>query len=302
MDTAVASLRAFNRFYTRFAGVLDAHYMDSGLSLAEARALYEIAQHDAVLAADIQAELGLDAGYVSRILRRFEARGWIVRARGTDARRRPISLTVEGRAAFDSLDGRTRDYTAGRLAALPDADQGTLIAALDSVRGMLGGNLGAPWAIRTFRTGDMGMIAARQSIVYAPYDWGRPMEALLGEVTSAFLRNFKPEREQCWVAERAGVMAGSIFLVDGGDGVAKLRLLYVEPWARGLGVGSALVQRCVDFAREAGYRRIELWTHTVLESARRIYAAAGFEIIDVSVHHDFGKPEQGETWALDLAH
>lgn len=302
MDNAVASLRVFNRFYTRFAGVLDAHYMDSGLSLAEARALYEIAQRNEMLAADIQAELGLDAGYVSRILRRFEARGWIVRARGIDARRRPISLTLKGREAFNSLDARTRDHTAGRLTGLPESDQATLIAALDAVRGMLGGNPGAPWAIRTFHTGDMGMIVARQSILYAPYGWGQPMEALLGEVTAAFLRNFKAGREQCWVAERAGVMAGSIFLVDGGDGVAKLRLLYVEPWARGLGIGSALVDRCVDFARMAGYQRIELWTHTVLESARRIYSAAGFHITDVAVHHDFGNPEQGETWALDLAH
>lgn len=301
VDDAVAALRAFNRFYTRFAGVLDAHYMDSDFSLAEARILYEIAREGRQIASEIQGELGLDAGYVSRILRSFEKNGLIVRTRGKDARSRPIALTDHGRALFDALDARTRDHTAARLEALPDTDQRTLVAALGSTRALLGGEGGAPWSLRTFRPGDMGMIAARQTIIYAPYGWGRPMEALQGEITSAFLRNFREGREQCWVAGRAGVMAGSVFIVEECAEVARLRLLYVEPWARGLGIGAALVDQCITFAREAGYRRIVLWTHTVLESARRIYAARGFVITDVSVHHDFGKPEQGETWELDLA-
>lgn len=302
MDDAVASLRAFNRFYTRFAGVLAAHYMESDFSLAEARILYEIAREGRALAADIQSVLGLDAGYVSRILRNFEKRGLIVRTRGSDARSRPIALTDYGHALFDALDARTRDHAAARLERLPASDRRMLIAALDSARVLLGGEHSASWSIRTFRPGDMGMIAARQTIIYAPYGWGRPMEALQGEITSAFLRHFKPGREQCWVAERAGVMAGSVFIVEEGEDVARLRLLYVEPWARGLGIGAALVDQCIAFARAAGYRRIILWTHTVLESARRIYATKGFVITEVSVHHDFGKPEQGETWELDLAH
>ncbi len=300
MDETVAALRAFNRFYTRFAGALDAHYMQSELSLAEARLLYEIANREAPLAAELQAELGLDAGYVSRILRRFQAKGWIERGRGEDARRRPISLTQAGRAYFDALDARTRAEVAGRIERLGAADRETLVGAMAAVTGLLGGG-GAPWHIRTFRTGDLASIASRQSILYEPYGWGRPMEILQGEVTAAFLKQFKPGREQCWVAERAGMMAGAVLIVDAGGNVGQLRLLHVEPWARGLGIGSALVAECVTFARKAGYRTIRLWTHSVLTSARRIYEAAGFRVVSTAVHHEFGKPEQGETWELDLA-
>ncbi len=299
MDDAVASLRAFARFYTRFVGALDAHYLDSDLSLAEARLLYEIANREAPLAAELQAELGLDAGYVSRMLRRFQAEGWIARGRGADARQRPISLTAAGRQAFGELDARTRTQVAGRIAALGERDRETLVEALGAVTALLGGGT-APWQIRTFRTGDLALIASRQSILYEAYGWGRPMEILQGEVVTAFLRDFKPGREQCWVAERAGMMAGAILIVDAGDNVGQLRLLHVEPWARGLGIGSALVAECVAFARAAGYARMRLWTHTVLVSARRIYDAAGFRIVSTDVHDGFGKPEQGETWELDL--
>lgn len=300
MDQAVAALRAFTRFYTRSVGALGAHYLDSDLSLTEARLLYEIAHRPAPLAAALQAELGLDAGYVSRMLRRFQARGWIERVRGDDKRSRPISLTREGRAAFDALDARTRADVAGRIAALGPADRETLVAALGAVTGLLSGGRTVPWHIRSFRTGDLFTIAARQSILYEPYGWKRPMEILQGEVTTAFLRDFKPGREQCWVAERAGMMAGAVLLVDAGGDVAQLRLLHVEPWARGLGIGSALVGECVTFARGAGYDLVRLWTHTVLAPARRIYEAAGFRIVATEVHHEFGKAEQGETWELAL--
>ncbi|HVQ09490.1 MAG TPA: helix-turn-helix domain-containing GNAT family N-acetyltransferase [Allosphingosinicella sp.] len=299
MDEAVAALRAFTRFYTRSVGALGAHYLGSDLTLTEARLLYEIANREAPLAAALQAALGLDAGYVSRMLRRFEARGWIARGRGEDRRSRPVSLTPAGRAAFDALDARTRADVAGRIAALGPADRETLVAALGAVTGLLGGG-DAPWHIRTFRTGDLFTIAARQSILYEPYGWKRPMEILQGEVTTAFLKDFKPGREQCWVAERAGLMAGAVVLVDAGGDVGQLRLLHVEPWARGLGIGSALVAACVEFAREAGYARMRLWTHTILASARRIYEAAGFTITETAVHHEFGEPVQGETWALEL--
>lgn len=157
------------------------------------------------------------------------------------------------------------------------------------------------YTIRTFRPGDMGLVCSRQAILYDEgYGWGRPMEALLGEITSAFLRNFKPGREQCWIAELDGAMAGSVFVTDGGDNVAKLRLLYVEPSARGLGLGNDLVRHCVEFAREAGYDKLQLWTHSILLSARRIYAAAGMEIVKTETHEAFGKPEQGEIWQLNL--
>jgi len=299
MEEAVTALRAFNRFHTRFVGALDAHYLDSELSLAEARLLYEIATREAPLAAELQAELGLDAGYASRILRRFQARGWISRSRGEDARRRPIALTPEGRARFAALDAASRHKVAERIEPLSLADQKILVEALRTVQALLGGGE-AGWSIRTFRAGDLAAIASRQSILYEAYGWGLPMEILQGEVTTAFLRDFKPGREQCWVAEQGGRMAGAVLLVDAGDEVGQLRLLHVEPWARGLGIGRSLVAECVAFARAAGYARIRLWTHTVLESARRIYQAAGFEIVETAIHDEFGKPEQGETWELNL--
>ena len=299
MDDAIAALRAFNRFHTRLVGALDAHYLDSDLTLAEARLLYEVANRREVLAAELQAELGLDAGYVSRILRRFESEGWISRSRGSDARRRPIALTEAGRRKFEALDRESRARTGALIEKLPSVDRETLVRALDAVRLLLG-HEEAPFHIRSFRPGDLAAIASRQSILYADYGWGRPMEILQGEVTTAFLRDFKRDREQCWIAERAGQMAGAILLVDAGEGVGQLRLLHVEPWARGLGIGRALVDECVRFARQAGYRKVRLWTHTILTSARRIYEAAGFRIVATEVHDEFGKPEQGETWELDL--
>lgn len=298
MDQTVASFRAFNRAHTRFAGVLKPHYMGSDLSVVEARLLYEIATRAPVLARELQELLDLDAGYASRLLRRFEERGWIARDRGPDARQRPIVLLPAGREAFESLDSATHADAAAKLADLAPADRATLARALDTARTLIASEA-LPWTIRTFRTGDMGMIAARQSILYADYGWGAPMEILQGEVTTAFLRDFKPGREQCWVAERDGRMLGSIFLVDSGEG-AQLRLLYVEPEARGLGIGEALVRTCVDFAREAGYARIWLWTHTILTSARKIYAAHGFHIVSVETHDEFGEPVQGEIWEMGL--
>lgn len=296
---AIAALRAFNRFTTRFSGALDAHYLDSDLSLTEARLLYEIAWREAPLASELQTELGLDAGYVSRILRRFQTKGWIVRGRGEDARRRPIALTEAGRAAFAALDESSRARVAPHIEKLGPADRQTLVAAMATVTGLLGGG-DAPWHIRTFRAGDLALIASRQSILYESYGWGLPMEILQGEVTTAFLRDFKPSREQCWIAERAGLMAGAVFLCDAGDNVGQLRLLHVETWARGLGIGSALVAECVKFARVTGYDKLRLWTHTVLTSARRIYEAEGFRIVETAVHDEFGKPEQGEIWELQL--
>lgn len=301
MEHAIGAVRQFNRFYTRFAGVLDPRFLDTDMSLVEARVLYEVATRNAPVAREIQDVLGIDAGYLSRIIGRMQGRGWISRGRGADARLRPITLTSKGRAAFAELDERQRDQVAESIAGLAEADQSTLVAALGTARTLLGTGQAEDYSIRTFRAGDMGMVTARQAILYDEgWGWGAPMEALLGEVTSGFLKNFKPGREQCWIAERAGVMAGSIFLVDAGGDVAQLRLLYVEPWARGLGIGQELVRRCTDFARDAGYGELMLWTHTVLESARRIYEAAGFRITEVATHDEFGKPEQGETWRMAL--
>ncbi|MFA6117061.1 MAG: helix-turn-helix domain-containing GNAT family N-acetyltransferase [Sphingomonas sp.] len=301
MDSTIPSLRAFNRFYTKFSGALDQRFLGSALSLAEGRLLYEIATRDRPVATDLQEVIGLDAGYASRMLRKFEAHGWIERGRGEDARRRPISLTAAGREMFADLDKRQRDVLEHRVAPLAVADRRVLVTALDTARGLLTSGEAAGYAVRTFRAGDMGMITARQAILYnESHGWAAPMEVLLGDVTSAFLRDYREGREQCWVAESAGMMAGSIFVVDAGGGVAQLRLLYVEPWARGMGIGGDLVGRCVTFAREAGYTTLRLWTHSVLLSARRIYAGAGFEIVKTEIHHSFGKPEQGEIWELTL--
>ena len=302
MDNAMDGVRAFNRFFTRFVGALDTRFLGTELTLGEARLLYEIAQAEAPLAADLRTVLGVNAGHVSRVLRRFEERGWITRSPAAgDARRRPIELTAAGRDIFADLDRRQRDAVATALDGLAPAQQRDLVGALTLARILLGDPSARRFALRPFRPGDMGQIAARQSLIYREvYGWGPQIEAIEGEVTSAFLRNFKPGREQCWIAEMEGVMAGSVFLTDEGDGLCRLRLLYVEPFARHLGIGNALVSTCVGFARETGYRRMTLWTHTMLESARRIYAAHGFRIVDVHTHEEFDKPVQSETWELDL--
>lgn len=301
MDSTIPALRAFNRFHTKFSGALDQRFLGSALSLAEGRLLYEIATRDQPVAIDLQQVIGLDAGYASRMLRKFEANGWIERGRGEDARRRPIALTAAGREMFADLDKRQRDLLEQRIAPLAEADRRVLVAALDTARGLLSSGESAGYTVRTFGPGDMGMITARQAILYnESHGWAAPMEVLLGDVTSAFLRDYQAGREQCWIAESGGVMAGSIFVVDAGNGVAQLRLLYVEPWARGMGIGGDLVGRCVAFARKAGYSTLRLWTHSVLLSARRIYAAEGFVIVKTEIHHEFGKPEQGEIWELAL--
>ncbi len=269
------------------------------MSLAEARLLFEIAKTSLPVAADLQASLGMDAGQVSRILRRFEGDGLIVRERGSgDGRRRPIDLTKAGREAFAAIDARQRAKVTEWLERLAPIERSDLVTALGTARTLLDDRRGA-FAIRTFRAGDMGLIAARQSILYeASHGWGRALEIIEGNVTTEFLRHFKPGREQCWVAEVNGLMAGSVFVTDEGDDLARLRLLYVEPFARGLGIGAALVRTSTGFAREAGYTAMTLWTHTVLESARRIYAAEGFHLAETAMHEEFGEPVQGETWRL----
>jgi len=302
MEDAIATVRGFNRFYTRFVGALNARFLDSDLSLAETRLLFEIAHGAPLLASDLQASLDMDAGFVSRVLSRFEARGWIGRIRSEgDARQRLITLTEAGRDAFAAIDARQRAEVMAILDRLGPTHCSELCALLRSAQTLLEDKKKRDFTLRTFQPGDMGMIAARQSILYRNiYGWGPQIEVIEGEVTTAFLRDFKPGREQCWVAEVDGMMAGSIFLTDEGDGLSRLRLLYVEPFARGLGIGNALVETCVTFAREVGYSAITLWTHTVLESARRIYAAHGFRIVESHVHEEFGAPVQSETWQLDL--
>lgn len=304
MSTAVSQFRRFSRFFTQFVGALDPHFAGMEMTLAEARLLFEIANRSRPLAADLQLTLKMDAGFVSRVLRRFETRGWIARARGEqDARRRPITLTEAGHAAFTELDQRQNKVVEGILLRLSLAEREQLVSALTIAQGLLdpaGGERG--FTLRAFRAGDMGMISARQSLLYREtYGWNAQIEIVVGQVTTDFLRDFKPGREQCWIAEVGGLMAGSVLLTDEGQGICRLRLLYVEPFAQGLGIGHALVAACVDFARAAGYAEIVLWTHTILETARRIYARHGFIITETAMHETFGTPLMGETWRLSLA-
>lgn len=302
METAPARLRRFNRFFTQYVGALDPKFLGTDMSLAEARLLFEIAQRDRPLAAELQSALSMDGGFVSRVLSRFESRGWIERMRGTDdARQRPIALTDAGRAVATELDQRQQSVVEASLDRLLPAQRGQLIQALTTVQSLLDPAAERGFILRSFRAGDMGMIAARQSILYREdYGWGPEIEVVEGEVTTNFLRHFKPGRENCWVAEVDGIMAGSVFLTDEGDGLCRLRLLYVESFARGLGIGRALVSACVDFARAAGYREMTLWTHSILETARHLYAAHGFTITETAMHERFGMPLMGETWMLPL--
>lgn len=304
MSIAISQFRRFSRFFTQFIGALDPHFAGMDMTLAEARLLFEIANRTRPLAADLQQSLKMDAGFVSRVLRRFETRGWIARQRGEqDARRRPITLTPAGRAVFVELDQRQNKVVEGILQRLSGPERDQLVTSLGIAQSLLDPAHGERgFTLRSFRAGDMGLITARQTILYrGSYGWNEQIEIVVGRVTSEFLRDFKPGREQCWIAEIDGLMAGSVLLTDEGNGVCRLRLLYVEPFARGLGIGQALVAACVDFARAAGYGEIVLWTHTILETARRIYARHGFTISETAMHETFGTPLMGETWRLTLS-
>ena len=302
MEQMIASVRGFNRFYTRFVGALDADFLDSGMSLAEARILFEIAQREQCFADDLQRELQLDAGYVSRVLRRFEGRRWISRSRlADDLRRRSIRLTASGQRRFTRLDIRQRQVVEQTLQQLDQGAQHRLVGALGAAQQLLEAGQAPAFELRSFRAGDMGLIASRQSILYRErYGWSEGIEVNIGEVTTAFLRDFKPGREECWVALIDGQVAGSVFLTDEGDSLCRLRLLYVEPVFHGHGIGSALVTACVEFARTVGYERMTLWTHSVLEGARRIYTRKGFRIVTAKDHSAFGPVLTGETWELVL--
>lgn len=303
MDTAIESIRSFNRFFTQHVGAIDARFLGTEVNLPEARLLFEIARKEPVQANALQAELCLDRGYLSRMITRFENRGWVLRDRlQTDGRSRPIRLTDVGREVFDQIDQRQRAAVAHDIARLDAVAQDDLVQALTKARLLLDPDAPVEFVIRPARIGEVSQVAARQSILYAAsHGWGRELETLEAETTAAFLRRFKPGLEQCWVADLAGTMAGAVFLTHEGDGVARLRLLHVEPFARRRGIGEALVAACVGFARDRQYDRIELWTQTVLDAARRIYARHGFECTSIEVHHQFGEPVQGETWQLLLA-
>ncbi|WP_201837639.1 bifunctional helix-turn-helix transcriptional regulator/GNAT family N-acetyltransferase [Microvirga zambiensis] len=303
-DDEIEQVRRFNRFYTRHIGLLSEGLLESEFSLTEARVLYELAHRSPVNAADLGRELGLDAGYLSRLLKRFTARGLIERTPlEGDRRQALLSLTDTGRAAFAPLNRASAAQVASMLSDLSGAERQQLVRAMQTVERLIGTAPvpKIPYILRPHQIGDIGWIARRQGMLYAQeYGWDETFEALVAEIAAAFVKNFDPEWERCWIAEREGEVVGSVFLVHHSDEVAKLRLLYVEPSTRGLGIGRRLVEECIAFARAKGYRTLTLWTNDILGSARKIYQAAGFRLVKEEAHHSFGKDLVGQTWDLDL--
>ncbi|MBI3515924.1 MAG: bifunctional helix-turn-helix transcriptional regulator/GNAT family N-acetyltransferase [Proteobacteria bacterium] len=300
----VAAVRRFNRFYTKQIGVLREGLHDSAFSLTEARVLYELAHRDGLTAGQLAKELALDAGYLSRILRAFARRGLLDKTVSeADGRQSLLALTKAGRAAFAPLNEGSRVEIGAMLAPLADARQRRLVAAMDTIEGLLSGRDGAavPYLLRPHQPGDIGWVAHRQAVLYAEaYGFDERFEALVAEIGARFINRFDPKRERCWIAERDGEIVGSVFLVKQSARTAKLRLLYVEPSARGLGIGRRLVDECIRFARLKGYRKITLWTNDILVSARRIYQAAGFTLVAEERHHSFGHDLVGQNWELAL--
>jgi len=298
----VEQVRAFNRDYTRRIGVLSQGLLDSPWSLTQVRVMYEIAHRAGVTAAELAAELGLDRGYLSRILKGFEARRLLARATAdADARRHPRRLTATGQRVLAPLERRSQQQVRALLGALDAPRREALLAAMGTIRDALTPQPVAPAVLRAPRPGDMGWVVERHGVLYSvEYGWNMEFEALVAGITADFTRKFDPLRERCWIAERGGRRAGCIFLVAGEGGTAKLRLLLVEPEARGLGLGGQLVSECVSFARAAGYARIVLWTQSNLTAARRLYERAGFELRGREPHRSFGHDLIAETWELGL--
>ena len=304
-DDEIEQIRAFNRFYTNRIGVLDRAFMDTPYTLTEARVIYELAAHGTTSASRLTEELSLDPAYLSRLLKSFTDAGLLETTRDpADGRGRLLQLTLRGRGVATDLAQRSRQRIAALLEPISEADRHDLGAAMASVQTLLSGGkrTAAAIIIRRHRIGDMGMVISSQAKAYTEtYGWNGEYEALIAEICAAFIRNFDPAREHCWIAERDGTFLGSVFLVKGNsEGTAKLRLLHVDSAARGQGLGSRLVKECIAFAKETGYRRLELWTNDILVSARRIYIAAGFTLENEEAHHSFGKDLTGQIWALDL--
>jgi DNA-binding MarR family transcriptional regulator/GNAT superfamily N-acetyltransferase len=303
-DGEIAALRRFTRFYTRQIGLLNEGLLKSPFSLAEARVLYEIGSRDEVAASDLTRDLGLDAGYLSRMLRGFEDKGLLVRsASRADARRQILTLTDAGREAFAFVNRASAVEVEAMLAALSSRDRRKLLSSMATVERLLGGGEqpAEPIILRPHKPGDMGWVVHRHGALYAEeYGWDETFEPMVADIVASFIRNFDPRKERCWIAERGGEILGSVFLVRQDDEVAKLRMLIVEPEARGTGLGRRLVAECLAFARDAGYRKVVLWTNDILHAARRIYQDEGFTLVEEERHHSFGKDLVGQNWELEL--
>ncbi|TWG97152.1 DNA-binding MarR family transcriptional regulator [Mesorhizobium sp. J18] len=304
LDSQIATVRRFTRFYTRQIGLLESKLLKSAFSLTEARILYELANRDGVTASELVKDLGLDPGYLSRILKRFEHQGLLSRAPSPqDGRQSVLTITEAGRAAFGPLDRGSVEQVAGMLEALRPEQRRKLTNSMETIERLLGKapDAAVPYILRSHRPGDMGWIIHRQMVLYnSEYGWDEGYEALISEILGNFLKNFDPKYENAWIAEREGEIVGSVFVVRQSHEVAKLRLLFVEPAARGLGIGRRLVDECIRFSRQRGYKTLTLWTNDVLVSARRIYQAAGFRLVEEEKHHSFGKDLVGQNWELSL--
>jgi DNA-binding MarR family transcriptional regulator/N-acetylglutamate synthase-like GNAT family acetyltransferase len=300
----IAAVRQFNRFYTRQIGVLREKPYKGPFSLTEVRVLYELAHREQPTAAELSNDLGLDAGYLSRMLAGFEKRGWLGKKPcDADGRQSLLSLTTPGRKVLAPLDARSREEVGKILGALSTAEQSQLIDAMRTIEKLLGARSGQKTAyiLRSHQPGDMGWVVYRHGVLYSQeYGYDEHFEALVAEIVAKFVQSFDPKRERCWIAEKDGEIVGSVFLVKHSKSVAKLRLLLVEPAARGLGIGKRLVEECVRFAWQAGYKKIMLWTQSSLREARGVYEKAGFRLVGQKKHHSWGHDLVAETWDLVL--
>ena len=307
IEQRTAAVRRFNRFYTRQIGVLRKNYLDSPYSLGEMRVLYEIAHRGARTATDIMRALDLDAGYLSRVLRNFEKRGLITRKTSAqDARRSELALTARGARTFAPFELRSQQQAGAMLGKLKPAQQATLVGAMDTIETLLTGATAQPAErpqpiLRAPKPGDFGWIVSRHAELYAQeYGWGEAFEGLCAQIVADFANNYDAARERCWIAEMNGENVGCVMLVKDSEEVARIRLLLVDPKGRGLHLGTRLVDECVKFARQAGYKKITLWTHSVLAAARHIYEKAGFTLTSSAKKHSWGKDVVAEYWDLEL--
>lgn len=302
LEDRIAAVRRFSRRYTQVIGALQEGLLQSDFSLTEARVLYELAYRPGLTATTLGRELGVDAGYLSRILSGFADRGLLERrADAADRRQSTLQLTAAGKTAFAPLDARSRAEVAALLAPLPEPAQRELVDAMSRIERLLCGVTPSAWCLRGPRVGDIGWVVERHGALYAAeYGFDARFEALVARVAGAFVARNDPARERCWIAERNGTRLGSVFLMRDDDATARLRLLLVEPTARGIGIGKELVAECINFARAAAYQRIKLWTNDVLVAARRIYQAAGFRLVASEPHTMFGPSIVGEDWELVL--
>lgn len=301
----IEAVRHFNRFYTKHIGVLDEGLLESPFSLTEARVIYELASREKTTAAELGNELRLDAGYLSRMLRDFERRKLIERnASEKDARQSILKLTAQGQKEFESLNRLSQNQIEEILNDLVAPEQNRLLTAMRTIEELLGAipkEEKFSYILRLPQAGDMGWVVQSNGALYAQeYGWDEHYEALVANIVADFVKNFDAQKERCWIAEKDGENVGAVFLVKKSKTVAKLRLLIVDPKARGLGIGKRLVDECSRFARQAGYKKITLWTNSVLVAARSIYQKAGYELVKTETHHSFGQDLVGETWELNL--